>query len=241
MKPEEVEPRAQPIETDTPQVKHSPVGEEQVDPALPPTSKSDALGAHETVVGAQEPIAVAIAADLVADDEEVDNGVQPSSELAVTSESKASPVDVTDGSAEGAPAATSPRKRIQRMKRDWVAEDPSQLSADDGNFVSVWVETGTDHGWIHAERLTGLTDGVSQVGWLPLCVLHELPNNQRWMRTKQAWQAMGESQSNVEADKLVVVWVDSRTSQGWTYVEASEDVNSQPGWLPDFCLEWTED
>jgi len=218
------------------------MGEDYLDPVLPLTSKSVVLGAHETVMGSQEPIAVAIAASLVADDEEeLDNRAEPSPEQVITSESKAGSLDVADGSVEGAPVAPPPRKRIQRMKRDWVAEDPSQLGADDGNFVSVWVETGTDHGWIHAERLTGLTDGVAQVGWLPLCVLHELPNNQRWMRTKQAWQAMGESQSNVEADKLVIVWVDSRTAQGWTYVEASEDVNSQPGWLPDFCLEWIED
>jgi len=248
LKTEEIEPRIQQTESHMlppssqppppTEVKHSPVGEDY----LEPTSKSDMLGAQEAVVAPQEPIAVAIAASLVADDEEeVVNGAEHSPDMTTTSESKGGLLDVTDGSAEGAPVGTPPRKRIQRMKRDWVAEDPSQLSANEGDFVSVWVETGTDHGWIHAERLTGLTDGVTQVGWLPLCVLHELPTNQRWMRTKQAWQGMGESQSNVEAEKLVVVWVDSRTAQGWTYVEASEDATSQPGWLPDFCIEWMDD
>jgi len=133
-----------------------------------------------------------------------------------------------------------PRKRTQRMKREWVAEDPSQMSAAEGDFVMIWVDTGTDHGWIHAEKVTAKEES-SQVGWLPICVLNPLPEFRKWMRTKQAWQAMGESQCIVEEGVHVVVWVDSRTDQGWTYVEGSEEFNVSPGWLPDFALEWNDD
>lgn len=192
-------------------------------------------------MASQDPLG--ITANLVADDGDEDttgaNGAEAAPDTAATSESTGG--DVTVVSAEGAPVGTPPRKRIQRMKRDWTAEDPSQMGAFEGDFVSVWVETGTDHGWIHAERMTGMTDGATQVGWLPLCVLHDLPKNQRWMRTKQAWQTADVSQCNVEAFKFVIVWVDSRTAEGWTYVEASEDSNSQPGWLPDFCIEWNDE
>lgn len=142
--------------------------------------------------------------------------------------------NVADSAPVGSHTNTPPRKRVQRMKREWVAEDPSQLHAAEHDFVQVWIDTGTEHGWIHAEK-----DG--QVGWLPVCVLQQLSDNRRWMKTKQAWQAMGESQCNVEDGHYVIVWIDSRTAQGWTYIEGSEDSTATPGWLPDFCLEWMDD
>jgi hypothetical protein len=74
-----------------------------------------------------------------------------------------------------------------------------------------------------------------------MCVLVQLADNRRWMRVKQQWQAIGESQTTVDPGEKVIVWIDSRTEQGWTYVEAPEGSNSAPGWLPDFCLEWNAD
>jgi hypothetical protein len=61
------------------------------------------------------------------------------------------------------------------------------------------------------------------------------------MKAKQQWQAMGESQCSVQEGTYVIVWIDSKTAQGWTYIEAPDGTNNQPGWLPDFCLEWNED
>jgi len=152
--------------------------------------------------------------------------------------------ETTEGLAEAESAPVGmlpPRKKIERVARDWSAEDPSQLSVEEGEFVSIWLGTDTDHGWIHAEKTTIANDGVTSVGWLPVVVLQKLPETRRWMRTKQAWQAMGESQSNIEEGVCVVVWVDSRTAEGWTYIEASESSNMQPGWIPDFVLDWSED
>lgn len=145
------------------------------------------------------------------------------------------------GGADGtvaAPGGTAAptRKQIQRVERSWVAEDSSQMSVSEGEFVETWVDTSTEHGWIHAEKQSG---GL-QVGWLPACVLQQLPENQRWMRARQQWQAMDESQCSVEEGAAVIVWVSSRTAEGWTYVEAPKDGAIRPGWVPAFCLEWTD-
>jgi len=123
--------------------------------------------------------------------------------------------------------------------RSWTAEDPSQLSVAENEFVSVWVGTDTENGWIHAEG----HEDPARVGWVPLCVLKTLPEGQRWMRATQTWQAMDESQCSVVADAVGVVWVHSRTKEGWTYVEAEQggDGEIKSGWLPAFCLEWSED
>merc|ERR1740122_37877 len=136
--------------------------------------------------------------------------------------------------------ASAPRKRIERVARHWTAEDPSQMNVVEGDFVVIWIDTGTDHGWIHTERHSGAT----QVGWLPVVVLQQLPENRRWMRTSQKWEALDESQCSVEEGAYVVVWANSKTSAGWTYVDAvatEGSLDQQPGWLPVFCLEWTDD
>lgn len=131
-----------------------------------------------------------------------------------------------------------PRKRIERVQTKWNAVDPSQMSVSESEFVNVWIGTATDNGWIHAERRSG----DAQAGWLPLCVLHQLPDNQRWMCTRDKWQAMDESQCDVEEGTTLVVWVNSKTSEGWTYVEVQQCGGiMQPGWLPVFCLDWNED
>jgi hypothetical protein len=66
-----------------------------------------------------------------------------------------------------------------------------------------------------------------------------LPENRRWVRTKQPWIGEHESQCSVDKGVLVYVRMDSCTDQGWLYVESSEDKQLTPGWLPDFCIEQT--
>lgn len=149
--------------------------------------------------------------------------------------------EVGDSPAQAYTAASEstvpPRKRIERAARAWTAEDPSQLNVAEGDFVNVWVDTSTVHGWIHAEK-----HGANQsVGWLPVCHLHTLPETQRWMNTRQRWQALDEHQCSVTEGRMAVVWVNSRTAEGWTYVEVQEDGATRPGWLPVFCLDWNED
>jgi hypothetical protein len=140
----------------------------------------------------------------------------------------------------GAAPGAVPRKRIERVNRLWEAEDQSHLSVSENEFINTWVDTATDHGWIHAERRTN-TDNA-QVGWLPVCVIQSLPDQQRWMTCKQQWQATDESQCTVGDGSCVIVWVSSRTPEGWTYAEAEDSSgNMKPGWLPVFCLEWQED
>lgn len=137
-----------------------------------------------------------------------------------------------------AAAAAPPRKRIEQVMRSWNAEDTSQMSVCEGDFVHVWIDTGTDNGWIHAEGQGG---SASQIGWLPLCVLKRLPEGQQWMRVGQQWQALDDSQCSVQAGITVVVWSGTRTKEGWVHVEAEKDGVMKPGWLPVFCLEWGED
>lgn len=131
-----------------------------------------------------------------------------------------------------------PRRRIERCVRAWEAEDPSQLNVCEHEFVNVWTETRTEHGWIHAEE----RGAGAEVGWLPLCVLRQLPVKQYWMQATQTWQAMDESQCSVEDGAVVLVWVNTRTPEGWTYVDAvSEGAGAKSGWLPVFCLAWYGD
>lgn len=140
---------------------------------------------------------------------------------------------------ESAPDVPVPRKRIERVTRSWDAEDISQLGVTEHEFVNVWVDTKTDHGWIHAERRSG----GPQIGWLPICILQDLFDRQkRWMAAKQAWQAKDGSQCSCVDGGVVIVWTETRTDAGWTYVEA-EDEHKQmrQGWLPVFCIDWNED
>lgn len=213
-------------------------------------SKPDiAIGAAETVIDTQQEEDGKTASDDLTDntraaaDEPLEaQKVAPSSVNAQESVGYTEAPQTVQSAPVVAAQQAPPRKRIQRMKRPWSAEDPSQLSASESDFIQVWIDTSTDHGWIHAERLTNVGDiSSSSVGWLPMCVLVQLADNRRWMRVKQQWQAIGESQTSVEQGEKVIVWIDSRTEQGWTYVEAPEGSNSAPGWLPDFCLEWNAD
>jgi len=157
-------------------------------------------------------------------------------EKAAAEEEHVEPPESVVADAEGS-AAPQPRKRLERVARSWTAEDPSQLSVVENEFVNVWVGTDTDNGWIHAE---GHEDGAS-AGWLPLCVLKTLPEGQKWMRAVQQWQAMDESQCSVVPGSVVVVWVGSRTQEGWTYAESEQGDEMKPGWLPVFCLAWNDE
>lgn len=139
------------------------------------------------------------------------------------------------------PVPALPKKKFERAARPWNAEDGSQLQVAPGDFVSVWTDTMTDNGWIHADKTVGET---TQVGWLPACVLHTIDENKKWMRVRQEWQAMDESQCSAAEGSMVIVWMNSRTQEGWSYVEAPLDnasASAKPGWLPAFCLDWIED
>lgn len=114
------------------------------------------------------------------------------------------------------------------------------MNVSEGDYVEVWMDTGTEHGWIHAQRSKQAEEGDAQVGWLPQCVLQQLPENQRWMRVRQQWKAMDDSQCSVEEGSMIIVWVTSRTAEGWTYVEVEQDGSTRPGWLPVFCMEWMD-
>jgi len=127
-------------------------------------------------------------------------------------------------------------KRVQCIKRSWRAEDPLQMCVVKGEFVSLWTASVTDDGWIYAEKI--VTGGAVKAGWLPTHVLKPLLENRRWMRTVRSWKAADQSQCSVAGGILVLVMTDSRTKEGWAYVEASDSAGSQMGWLPDSCLQW---
>lgn len=144
---------------------------------------------------------------------------------------------VTGAMSVGQPTPAPPKKKIQKVVRTWPAEDASQMSVREGDFVNVWVETSTDNGWIHADISS---DGTAQVGWLPVCVLKYLPEDRTWMKVNQEWQALDESQCSVEAGSHVIVWTTTRTGEGWAYAETDkEEGTNKPGWVPVFCLEWS--
>jgi len=153
-------------------------------------------------------------------------------------EQSAVPVAETAAGTAGPLQPAPPKKRIQKVVRTWPAEDKSQMSVREGDFVNVWVETGTDNGWIHGDVSH---DGTSRVGWLPICVLKYLPEDRQWMRVNQEWQALDESQRSVEAGSHVIVWTATRTNEGWAYAESDKDEGMKPGWVPVFCLEWFEE
>merc|ERR1711865_92068 len=118
-------------------------------------------------------------------------------------------------------------KRVQCIKRSWRGEDPLQMCVVKGEFVSLWTASVTDDGWIYAEKI--VTGGAVKAGWLPTHVLKPLLENRRWMRTVRSWKAADQSQCSVAGGILVLVMTDSRTKEGWAYVEASDSAGSQMG------------
>jgi hypothetical protein len=142
---------------------------------------------------------------------------------------------------------SSQSKRLQLVCRSWETElADGQLSVKEGDFVSVWNSTVTEHGWVYAED----EKDSAKAGWLPGCVLEELQSSQRWMLATQSMEAMhgNETQLSVKEGTLYKVSVDTRTNEGWCYAESSafsaenacDSGTSQAGWVPVFCLEWID-
>lgn len=157
----------------------------------------------------------------------------------VVSAAHAESLDGTKADASSAePPAPVVPKRLERATKAWSGDDPSQLSVTEGEFVNVWIETGTENGWIHAEGC----GRNNKVGWLPVCVLKTLPEGQRWMQALQKWEANDDSQAIIAEGSMAIVWVGSKTPEGWTYAEPLQEEGSagRPGWMPSFCLAWNE-
>jgi len=147
---------------------------------------------------------------------------------------------------EVAKVEASPEKRLTRVSGAWESEGAgAQLHVKEGDFVWVWLSSITEHGWIYAEDSLH----ADRAGWLPGCVLEELPSNQRWMKATQDMQAAHETQLSAVEGEVYKVSIDSRTTEGWIYAEASRattesagDVaEGQQGWVPVFCLEGAAD
>eukprot|EP00746_Dinoflagellata_sp_MGD_P010206 gnl/MRDRNA2_/MRDRNA2_120994_c0_seq1.p1 gnl/MRDRNA2_/MRDRNA2_120994_c0~~gnl/MRDRNA2_/MRDRNA2_120994_c0_seq1.p1 ORF type:complete len:742 (-),score=160.61 gnl/MRDRNA2_/MRDRNA2_120994_c0_seq1:216-2441(-) len=153
------------------------------------------------------------------------------------------PAPPTDKVPQPEADASLPQKEIRRVLRNWPAEDVTQLNVEEGEFVDVWVDSQTAHGWIHAERTPPSgADGGPFVGWLPAFVLETPTEDKKWMRIIQKWNSTDESQCDVEEGVVAQVWLDTRTNEGWTYVEVpSADGSMKPGWLPEFCLDWKKE
>jgi hypothetical protein len=141
-------------------------------------------------------------------------------------------------------------KQLTRVSKAWEMESTGgQLHVKEGDFVSVWQSTVTEHGWIYAEDASD----ADKAGWLPGCVLEELPSHQRWMRGLHNMEAAHETQLSVVKGEVYKVSVDTRTKEGWIYAEASgvatQSVgdasggcqSQRSGWVPAFCLEGAED
>jgi len=167
-----------------------------------------------------------------------DSAKSLSTEPEVTPElQKPQPEETLNVDASTTPAAQA-RKRIERMNRAWSGDDPSQLTVKEDEFVVVWVDSMSENGWIHAEVKGASGD---QLGWLPACHLKQMPDGHRWMRVKQTWVGMDESQCTVTEANVVDVWIQTKTPEGWVYAEAPQEDSSQlVGWVPVFCLEWDD-
>lgn len=216
----------------SPKQQHSPQHQQQVQQAQLPQSPKPQKP-HLDVEVTAAAVAIAAAAEEQA---------APSTPTGQPTGAAARATGTPTGAAGAEPLP--PRKRLERAAQQWAQQDSAQLGITEGQYVSVWLDTRTEHGWIHAEAYVNGNTGEATAGWLPCCVLQELPEGRRWMRALQRWAPMDASQSDVEEGSSVIVWVGSKTKEGWAYVEAEEGVvggPTRPGWLPVFCLEWTEE
>jgi len=147
-------------------------------------------------------------------------------------------------SAEEVVEAEAPSaKRLTRVSSVWESQGSgAQMHVKEGDFVSVWPSSVTEHGWIYAEDISH----ADVAGWLPGCVLEELPSNQRWIKASQEMQAAHETQLSVVEGTVYKVSIDSRTAEGWIYAETSKvttesavdgaEEGTQAGWVPVFCF-----
>jgi len=142
---------------------------------------------------------------------------------------------------EVAEAEASPTKQLTRVSSAWEMEGGgAQLAVKEGDFISVWKSSETEHGWIYAEDPAN----AERAAWLPTCVLEELPSNQRWIKAVQAMQAAHETQLSVVEGSVYKVSIDSRTTEGWIYAEAirvtmesAGESAEEAGWVPVFCFD----
>jgi len=137
------------------------------------------------------------------------------------------------------------RKRVERVNASWTGEDTA-LTVSLNEFVLVWVDSTTEHGWIYAEHVSD----TSRVGWLPTFIFEVLPQHYSWMMATSSSEAVHETQLEVREEGVFKVNRHTRTEQGWVYAETAcvgNDHSSdgagtaQSGWVPVFCLEWTEE
>jgi len=168
--------------------------------------------------------------------------VAPEETPELLSQDGMSPEDTFNNALTGGAPTTSvqvAKKRLERVSGEWKAEDASQLTVQENDFVLVWTDTESDNGWIHAE-MTDPATGNAKLGWMPACHLKKLPDGHSWMRVKQSWSSMDESQCTLVEGGIIEVWVSTRTPEGWTYAEVLQEEQKSMGWVPVFCLEWTD-
>jgi len=155
----------------------------------------------------------------------------------------------TEAEATEAVDAPAPRKRILQVLQDWHAE-ADVLGVKAGDFLKVWIDSESEHGWIFAEKVL-TTD--RQAGWLPSFLCPQLPDNKRWLLAIESAEAVHSTQLRVEEGHVLQVLVESRTPEGWVYaedhgmslagkrhdaVDAPGSGRCQAGWVPDRCLQW---
>jgi hypothetical protein len=141
-------------------------------------------------------------------------------------------------------ARSAPRKELLRVSDHYLPDEGStcQLGVRRGSFVRAWLDTQTGNGWIYAEL-----DG-GEAGWVPNSVLERMMiTARRWMRVVLAHTPLCAKQLALQVGDVSYVHVDTRTEEGWVFVEVHgsrpslSEVNNLPcvqeGWVPDFCLE----
>lgn len=143
------------------------------------------------------------------------------------------------------PVSPEPRKRIERAKMPHAPEgqvEAGQMAVAEGDFVRIWIDQETEHGWIYSEALAP----GGAVGWIPRFVLQETLPHQRWMCTLQACASSNPNQMHVKERDVLLVNIESRTDAGWAYAEAApgavqEGGGPGEGWVPVFCLDWHQE
>lgn len=121
------------------------------------------------------------------------------------------------------------------VARSWEAMGDAQISVQQGKLVLADVDNSTEAGW----ALTKLPDGAR--GWLPVCVLAEVPASLRWMYVSSACEATYKTQVSVQVGSALLVDCASRTREGWVYAHGSDAGDQGIGWVAAACLEWPEE
>merc|ERR1712032_1310548 len=108
-------------------------------------------------------------------------------------------------------------------------------SVQQGKLVLADMDNSTEAGWV----LTKLPDGAC--GWLPVCVLAEVPASLRWMHVSSAFEAPHKTQGGVQVGSALLVDCESRTKDGWVYAHGCDAGDQGIGWVAAACLEWIEE